>query len=655
MPRKKNAPSVANKRQVAKASTLTDAFRGAVFTDVEGEGQFGVASTSRRQETLDAPAQSFPNIDNCLSPFMEGAHARTVNTNDAVRLSVKAYWAFPLLRNIVEVMGELANSRLILKGSNKRTRDFIEQWFEKINIWSIKEQFFREWFRSANFFCYRMDGEFTSRDLEDLQSAFGSSVKKKIPLKYVILNPEQISVSNYSFGTPTFYKTLTSFELDRINNPKTPAEREAAKKLKPLISDKSSKNVLTLDPNNFSALMYKAQDYEPMGVPFAYGVLKDIEAKLELKRIDMSIARTTDRALLLITVGETPNQFTRQGNNINLNTFNAIQQAFQNEGIARTLITDYTVKGSWLMPEINKILGEEKYRQLDKDISVGLNAVIFDSGEAFANTSIKVQLFVERLKEARNAFLKHFLEPEIRRVVSVIGAKSSPDVRFEELSLRDELQYAKLAVQMAQAGLLTPDELFETLDSGKMPTPESSLESQASFKEARDKGMYLPLLGGSSQIQKEQLAVQEKQVNAGIAAAVAAPAAPKAPKAAGRPSGSTGPKASTTPTAKASVGFSLAKFSELAKDVSGIQNKAEKALLKKFGIKTLNDAQNSAAKSIVAAIISNEEKGNWEASIKEYVESPKEIQTAVASQLDDLRIQYDIDEYTAAITRLAKV
>ena len=77
--------------------------------------------------------------------------------------------------------------------------------------------------------------------------------------------------------------------------------------------------------------------------------------------------------------------------------------------------------------------------------------------------------------------------------------------------------------------------------------------------------------------------------------------------------------------------------------------------MKKFGIKTLNDAQNSAAKSIVAAIISNEEKGNWEASIKEYVESPKEIQTAVASQLDDLRIQYDIDEYTAAITRLAKV
>jgi len=655
MPHKKKESSVASKRQVAKASALTDAFSMAVFADVEGENQESFASTSRRQETLDSPAQSFPNIDNCISPFIEGAGARTVNTNEAIRLSVKAYWAFPLLRNIVEVMGELANSRLILKGSNKRTRDFIEQWFEKINIWGLKEQFFREWFRSANFFCYRMDGEFTSRDLEDLQSAFGSSIKKKIPLKYVTLNPEQISVSSYSFGNPSFYKTQSHFEQKRINTPKPPAKKKTAKNLRPLIKEDSSRSVLHLAPNNLSALMYKAQDYEPMGVPFAYGVLKDIEAKMELKRIDLSIARTTDRALLLITVGETPNQFTRQGNNINLNTLQAIQQAFQNEGIARTLITDYTVKGDWLMPDINKILGDEKYKQLDKDISVGLNAVIFDSGEAFANTSIKVQLFVERLKEARNAFLKHFLEPEIRRVVSVIGAKSAPEVRFEELSLRDELQYSKLAVQMAQVGLLTADELFETLDSGKLPTPESSLESQASFKEARDKGLYLPLLGGASQIQKEQLAVQEKQIDAGIAAAAAAPASPKAPKPAGRPSGSTGPKATTTPTAKASVGFSLVKFSELAKAVSDVQNKTEKALMKKFGIKTLNDVQNSAAKSIVSAIISNEDEKNWEANIKEYVQNPKEIQTAIASQLDDLRIQYDIDEYTAAITRLAKI
>jgi len=162
-------------------------------------------------------------------------------------------------------------------------------------------------------------------------------------------------------------------------------------------------------------------------------------------------------------------------------------------------------------------------------------------------------------------------------------------------------------------------------------------------------------LGGASQIQKEQLAVQEKQIDAGIAAAAAAPASPKAPKPAGRPSGSTGPKATTTPTAKASVGFSLVKFSELAKAVSDVQNKTEKALMKKFGIKTLNDVQNSAAKSIVSAIISNEDEKNWEANIKEYVQNPKEIQTAIASQLDDLRIQYDIDEYTAAITRLAKI
>lgn len=576
-----------------------------------------------------------------------------MDATEAIRLAVRAYWAFPLLRNIIEVMSELANSRLFLKGSNQRTRDFIEQWFEKVNIWGIREQFFREWFRSANFFCYRLDGEFTESDIADMRKAFGA-VSKKIPLRYIVLNPEQIKVRDFAFGAQTYYKSLSKLEKDKLTNPSTPQEKEAAKQLKPLISKDGQ---LKLDPAKLSALMYKTQDYEPMGVPMAFGVLKDIEAKLEFKRIDLSIARTTDRALLLMTVGETPNEYNSK-NNININTFNALQAAFANEGIARTLITDYTVKGEWLIPDINKILGEEKYRQLDKDINVGLNAIIFDSGEKFANTSIKVQIFVERLKEARNAFLHKFLGPEVRRVCKAIGSKSVPKIYFEELSLKDELQYAKLAVSMAQLGFLTPDELFESLDSGKYPLIEDSINSQREFAALREEGLYMPIVGGSSTLQKEQIAIQEKQVENDIKVGNAQIAASPAPAAKGRPTGTKSPKTATAPSPvgkkSGALAFSLSKFRDLTPAVSLIHNKVEKTLQRKFGIATLNEGQQRVAKSLVASIISNEKPEDWKTAVKAYASMPKDINPAASAEIEELMMQFDLDEYTAAMCRLAK-
>ena len=43
---------------------------------------------------------------------------------------------------------------------------------------------------------------------------------------------------------------------------------------------------MKLDPKYLLYSFYKKQDYEPFAVPFAYPVLEDINAKIELKRID---------------------------------------------------------------------------------------------------------------------------------------------------------------------------------------------------------------------------------------------------------------------------------------------------------------------------------------------------------------------------------
>ncbi len=644
----------------------------AVFADVEGK-DVALAATYSRRETNEAPILSFPNIDGAISPFK--ASDIGMDTRDAVRLCIKASWVFPLLRNVVEVMGELSNSELLLRGSNKKTRDFVEAWLERVNMWQLKEQFFREWFRSANCFIYKMDGKIPPAEIKKMTQVFAAADDSSIPLKYVILEPTSITASgNLLFGNVTYSKVLSPYEIQQLKNPQTPEAKALLASLdsdtRKAIQDGLEVN-LKLDPKKLNVLLYKAQPYEHMGVPMAYGVLKDIEAKLELKRIDLSIARTTDRALLLITVGETPNQWHKGGNNINPATLLAIQQAFANEGIARTLIADWTVKGEWLIPDINKILGPEKYIQLDKDINQGLNAVLFGEGEKFANTSIKVQVFIERLKEARNAFLHNFLQPEIKRVCKAIGAKNYPEVYFEDLSFKDELQYAKLAVQMAQLGLLTPEELFDNLDSGKLPLMDESLESQEKFAKQREAGLYQPIVGGSTEIQKQQLQLQGKQINNQfelgkesnqinhLKAIQPKATGPKAP--AGRPKGATAPRTSSTPspigTSKASMeGFSLSKFRDLVPLISEVHNQFEKKVKKQYNTRKLNDAQGAIVKMMVESIITNEEQDKWLEKIDEYIAAPikKEIDPEKEEEIKDLMIAHDIDSYTAAMVRLTK-
>lgn len=659
MPRKKN--------DFSKKERLPQMIDGAVMpmlVDAEKEQSSFAASTISRRETLVSPLKSFPNIDNTLSPFQSQAGEAYLDTREAIRLSVKAYWAFPLLRNVVEVMGELANSEPYLKGGSKSTREFIQAWWSKINLWQLKEQFFREWFRSGNVFMYRFDGEFVPSDIKKMTQVYGSLKDTTIPIKFIILNPEGITASaSLSFESGSYFKVLSPYELAKLRNPRTPEDKQMAAQLDPaslkeIQSGQSTQ--LKLDPSRLNVMLYKAQPYEPMGVPMCYGVLNDIEAKLELKRIDLSIARTTDRALLLITVGETPNQYHKGGSNINPNTIAALQQAFSNESVARTLIADYTVSGDWLIPDINKILGPEKYAQIDKDINTGLNAILFSEGEKFANTSIKVQIFIERLKDARNAFLRNFLQPEINRICRTINAKSIPQAVFEDLSLKDELQYSKIYTTLAQFGLLTPEELFEAMESGKLPINEESIENQRKFKELKDEGLYLPLIGGASQIQKEQLKVQEKQVDATIATAAAVPVkATPAAKPVGRPAGSKAPKSASAPspigTSKANVeGFSLSMLKEKFFEVSELHNKVDKALKKNHKLKKLNEFQQSVSRQIVEAIVSNESQENWDKSVAEYLIEPKEMQTAIAKEIEDMQLEFNIDSYTAAILRLTK-
>ena len=119
-----------------------------------------------------------------------------INVRDSIELCQKAYANIPIFRNAVDVMSEFSNSEIYLEGGSVNAKSFIYKWFEKINLWKLKDQYFREYYRSGNIFMYRIDGKFNKDDVLKLNKIYGSESKYldpgKIPVRYMLLNPYDI-------------------------------------------------------------------------------------------------------------------------------------------------------------------------------------------------------------------------------------------------------------------------------------------------------------------------------------------------------------------------------------------------------------------------------------------------------------------------------
>ena len=102
---------------------------------------------------------------------------------------------------------------------------------------------------------------------------------------------------------------------------------------------------------------YKKQDYEPFAVPMGYPILEDLNAKSELKKMDLAISRTMQQAILLVTMGTEPEK-----GGINHENLKKMQSLFGNESVGRVLIADYTTKAEFAeVKDSRTIPGELTY------------------------------------------------------------------------------------------------------------------------------------------------------------------------------------------------------------------------------------------------------------------------------------------------------
>lgn len=591
----------------------------------------------------------YGNIREGLLPFELSING--YNVRDAIELCQKAYANVAIFRNAIDIMSEFSNAEIYLEGGSQKAKDFFAKWMKYVRMWNVKDQYFREYYRSGNVFFYKINGKFDINDFSNLLKTYASydgssydvnsvinesyptpyDVKNSIPVQYVLMNPYYVTVNRTSSWRYVIYqKILSEYELEKLQNPKNEHDQLVFENLDPQTKEKVKKGQwapdglkIQLNPTDIIYSFYKKQDYEPFAVPFGFPVLDDINFKLEMKKIDQAICRTIENVILLITMGTEPSK-----GGINHKNIKAMQSLLNNESVGRVLVADYTTKAEFIIPDMNKVLGYEKYKIVNEDIKEGLQNILIGS-EKFANTTVKAQVFFERLKEARNAFLNDFLQPELEKIFKNLGFKGKcPIAKFEEVSIKDETQFNRVVTRMMELGILPPEEGIKVIETGIYPTPEELVSAQEKFVQERSKGFYNPIVGGVPTIPPPQPATT--------------PATPTkkttTPNEKGRPLGS-----------KASI-FARDSIAKVMKQTNELNSTIQSCLKKKYNKKTLNEEQKKIALSIGEAIIMGSEYQQWNTLAEQVINDPTKLdKLGIMSQIQEMSIEHQLESYAAAL------
>jgi hypothetical protein len=591
----------------------------------------------------------YANIREGLLPFETSING--YNIRDAIELCQKAYANVAIFRNAVDIMSEFANAEIYLEGGSQKARDFFTKWMKYIKIWGIKDQYFREYYRSGNVFFYKINAKFDINDFQKILESYATydgqsyttdvsllpypsnyDVKNQIPVSYTLLNPYYVTVNRTSSWKEMLYqKILSEYELERLRTPKNDHDKMIFDQLDDQTKDKIKNGQwardglkIQLDPTNVIASFYKKQDYEPFSIPFGFPVLDDINFKLEMKKIDQAICRTIENVILLITLGTEPSK-----GGINHKNIKAMQSLLNNQSVGRVLVADYTTKAEFVIPDMNKVLGYEKYRIVNEDIKEGLQNILIGS-EKFANTTVKAQVFFERLKESRNAFINDFLQPEIEAIFKNLGFKGKcPVARFEEVSIKDETQFNRVVTRMMELGILPPEEGIKVIETGIYPTSEELAAAQQKFVQQREQGYYNPIVGGVPMIPPPIPGMSTGP----------APIKNQTPNTAGRPKG----------TAKAAVFAknAIAKVMDESKTLNGL---IEAGLKKKYNKKSLSAEQKKLATGITEAIITGTEFKDWPKTASSVLNDPTALdKLGILNSIQEMAAEHQLDTYSASL------
>ena len=290
--------------------------------------------------------------------------------------------------------------------------------------------------------------------------------ENKIPVGYTILNPQLVSIEgSLLFDSYTVELKAPNDLVDLLNKDtkdQTTKEKETLKKLPKDFKDEiKNKGSHTLDPVLVDRISYRKQPYERYGLPRMTKIFDSLEYKKALRQADLSTLDGISNYILKITVGSDDYPVTSQ------KELETVAKLFDTPSKSFDVVWNHTLNIEKITsPEIEAVLGQDKYRQVNDDISLGLavsRTLLDGQGDVSAN---QLNVLLKGLKEEINYArrqVSRWLYKEYSRISEVVGFSKFPKIRWDDSILKDTISYMNVVANLVDRRMLSYKTAHEAL------------------------------------------------------------------------------------------------------------------------------------------------------------------------------------------------
>lgn len=205
----------------------------------------------------------------------------------------------------------------------------------------------------------------------------------------------------------------------------------------------------TIVLKDIDPILRKEISYSPYPTPFLYSVLEALVFKQQLRRMDFAVASRVINAILLVREGndnypitdetrenldELKNQILARSNNPRL-----MERLF-------ILFSNHTTQLEWIVPDVQAMLNQEKYKQTNEEVAEGLGfAKILVTGESrYANASEVSTWAIQPQMEQLRMMLIEFLLDIYDQAKELNKFRSVPAPIFKPIRLQDFIKTASI-------------------------------------------------------------------------------------------------------------------------------------------------------------------------------------------------------------------
>jgi len=426
--------------------------------------------------TRDMMSRSVLDLAKPVSTYDEDPHT-------LFKQAMQYYYEEPLVGSVTDKLASIACKGFENDIDDPKIKEFFDAWVFDVKFTEVLEWIFLDLFRTSHVVTYKVVSKYEPRvsnlspiagkklTLSTLMDKITAAKKKKwakshIPVGYTILNPEYVNITgNMLFNQTSITLTPPDGLKDLLKKPQSELSQSEADLIKALPSDlkqaaKDGKE-FTLDPYAVGVIAYRKAPYERYAKPRLARIFESLNYKQALRNADLSTLDGISNYILKITIGNDEFPVTSQ------EELESVAKLFNTPSKSFDVVWNHTLQVEKIVsPEIEAILGADKYKQVNSDIEAGINVTrALIDGSSGANAQ-EVDFAVKSVREEvdyARGLVTRWIYDEYRDIAESMGFDRFPKVRWDDSVLRDDILYMNVIAQLVDRRMLSYHTALETL------------------------------------------------------------------------------------------------------------------------------------------------------------------------------------------------